>query len=220
MQRLGLGLSFGNGRAFQCQRVAFLPAGDGGFILVFLAIDGTPSGLPDDAAFHGKLHSGTLRRDSGHFLDAFLRECLYHASGNHVIDCAILFGEEERFLARDKQGMVIRHLAVVHTAACRGGFCPHFVFPFGLCADKGEQLGDFSEHVFGDVAATRSRIGYQLLLVELLRDFKRLFRREAVLGVGFLLERGQVVQKRSFLRLLLTLCFRDGGEACRLYLII
>ena len=120
-----------------------------------------------------------------------------------MIDCAILFGEEERFLARNEQGMVVRHLSVVHAAACRCGFRPHLVFPFWLRADEGEQLGDFSEHVFGDVAATRSRIGYQLLLVELLSDFKRLFRREAVLGVGFLLERGQVVQKRSFLYLLL-----------------
>ena len=220
MQRLGFGLSFGDRGGFQCQRVAFLPAGDGGFLLVFLAIDGTPSGLPDDTAFHGELHSGTFSRDSGHVLDAFSGECLDHASGNHVIDDTILFGEEERFLSRDEQGMVVRHLATVHAAACRDGFRPHFVFPFGLRADEGEQLGDFCEHVFGDVAATRSRIGYQLLLVELLRDFKRLFRREAVLGVGFFLERGQVVQQRSVLRLLLALGFRDGGEACRLYLII
>ena len=137
MQRLGFGLSFGNGRAFRCQRVAFLPAGDGNF-LFFLAIDGTPSGLLHDAAFYGKLHSGTFRRDSGHILDAFLRECLDHAPGNHLIDGIVLFGEEERFLTRDEQGMVVCHLAVVHAAACRGGFCPHLVFPFGLRADKGE----------------------------------------------------------------------------------
>ena len=190
MQRLGFGLSFGNGRAFRCQRVAFLPAGDGNF-LFFLAIDGTPSGLLHDAAFYGKLHSGTFRRDSGHILDAFLRECLDHAPGNHLIDGIVLFGEEERFLTRDEQGMVVCHLAVVHAAACRGGFCPHLVFPFGLCADESEQFGNFGKHVFGDVAASRSRIGYQLLFVEFLRDFKRLFRREAVLGVGFFLERGK-----------------------------
>ncbi len=99
-------------------------------------------------------------------------------------------------------------------------FAPHLVFPFGLCADEGEQFGNFGKHVFGDVAASRSRIGYQLLLVEFLRDFKRLFRREAVLGVGFFLERGQVVQQGSFLRLLLALCFRYRGAACRLYLIV
>ena len=87
--------------------------------------------------------------------------------------------------------MVVCHLAAVYAAACRDGFCPHLVFPFWLRADEGEQLGDFSEHVFGDVAASGSRIGDELLLVELLRDFKRLFRREAVLGVGFLLERGK-----------------------------
>ena len=165
MQRLGFGLSFGNGRAFRCQRVAFLPAGDGNF-LFFLAIDGTPSGLLHDAAFYGKLHSGTFRHDSSHVLDAFFGECLYHASGNHLINGAVLFGEEERFLSRDEQGMVVCYLAVIHAAACRDGFCPHLVFPFGLRADKGEQLGDFSEHVFGDVAASRSRIGYQLLLVD------------------------------------------------------
>ena len=220
MQRLGLGLSFGDGGGFKSERVAFLPAGDGGFILVFLAIDGTPSGLPDDAAFHGELHSGTFRRDSGHVLDAFFGECLDHAPGNHVIDDVVLFGKEQRFLARNEQGMVVRHLSVVHAAACRCGFRPHLVFPFGLCADKGEQLGDFGVHVFGDVAATRSRIGYQFLLVEFLRGFKRLFRRETVLGVGFLLERGQVVQERSFLYLLLAFRFRDGGCACFLYLII
>ena len=130
------------------------------------------------------------------------------------------FGEEERFLTRDEQGMVVCHLAVVHAAACRGGFCPHLVFPFGLCADESEQFGNFGKHVFGDVAASRSRIGYQLLFVEFLRDFKRLFRREAVLGVGFFLERGQVVEQGSFLRLLLALGFRDSGATCRLYLII
>ena len=220
MQRLGFGLSFGDGRAFQCQRVAFLPAGDGDFLLVFLAIYDTPSGLPDDAAFHGELHSGTFSRDSGHVLDAFLGESLYHAPGNHLIDCAIFFGEKERFLTRDEQGMVVRHLAVGHAAACRGGFRPHLVFPFGQCTDKGEQLGDFGKYVFGDVAASRSRIGYQLLLVEFLRAFKRLFRREAVLGVGFLLERCQVIQQRGILRLLLAFGFRYRCGAYRLYLII
>jgi len=176
--------------------------------------------LPDDAAFHGELHSGTFRRDSGHVLDAFFGECFDHAPGNHVIDDVVLFGKEQRFLARNEQGMVVRHLSVVHAAACRCGFRPHLVFPFWLRADEGEQLGDFGVHVFGDVATTRSRIGYQFLLVEFLRGFKRLFRRETVLGVGFLLECGQVVQERSFLRLLLALGFRDGSTPCCLYLIV
>ena len=91
MQRLGLGLSFCDGGGFQRERVAFLPAGDGGFLLVLLAIDGTPSGLPDDAAFHSELHSGTFRRDSGHVLDTFFGECFNHTTGNHVIENAVLF---------------------------------------------------------------------------------------------------------------------------------
>jgi len=216
MQRLGFGLSLRDGTAFQRQRVAFPPAGDGGFFLVLLTIYGTPSGLPDDAAFHRELHSGTLRRDGSGVLDAFLGERLDHAPGNHLIDGVVFFGEEQRFLSRDEQGVVVRHLATVHASACRDGFRLHLAFPFGQSPDEGEQLGDFGEHVFGDVA----RIGDELLLVELLRDFKRLFRREAVLGVGFLLERGQVVQERCFLRLLLAFGFRDGGCACRLHLII
>lgn len=42
----------------------------------------------------------------------------------------------------------------------------------------------------------------------------------AVLGVGFFLKRGQVVQQRGILRFLLALGFRYRCEACRLYLII
>ena len=81
MQRLGFGLSLRDGGGFQCQRVAFLPTGNGGgFLLavvlfsILLAIDGTPSGLPDDAAFCHELHSGTLCRDGGSVLDAFFGE--------------------------------------------------------------------------------------------------------------------------------------------------
>jgi len=116
--------------------------------------------------------------------------------------------------------MVVRYLTTIHAAACRHGFQIDFAFPFGQVADEGEQFGDFREHVLGDVAAAGSRICDELLLVEPLRDFKRLFCREAVLGVGFLLKRGQVVQKRSFLRLLLALGFRDSGKSSFLYLII
>ena len=102
MQRLGFGLSLRDGGGFQCQRIAFLPAGDDGFLFLFLAIDGTPPGLFDDAAFCHELHSGTLRRNRGCVFDAFFRESLNHASGNHLIDGIIFFGEEQRFLARDE----------------------------------------------------------------------------------------------------------------------
>ena len=113
-------------------------------------------------------------RDGGSVLDAFFGESLKHAPGYHVIDGAVLFGEEQRLLARDEQGMVVCHLAAVQAAACRHGFRLQLALPFGQAADEGKQLGDFREHVFGNVAASGSRIGDELLLVELLRDFKRL----------------------------------------------
>ena len=121
-------------------------------------------------------------------LTHFFGERFGHAPGNHLIDSAVLFGEEQRLFARDEQGMVVRHLVPVHTAACRFGFRLHLAFPFGQGSYEGEQLGDFDKHVFGDVAASGSRIGDELLLVELLRDCERLLRREAVLAVRLLLE--------------------------------
>ena len=220
MQRFGLGLALSDGGSFQCQRVAFLPARDDGFLFLFLAIDRTPPGLFDDAAFCHKFHSGTLCHDGGGILDAFFRESLDHASGYHLIDDIVLFREEQRFLASDEQSMVVCYLAAVHAAACRRDGDTYFARPFGKSGNEGEQLGDFREHVFGYVAASGSRIGDEFLLVELLCDFKRLFRREAVLGVGFLLERGQVIQERSFLYLLFTFGFCDSGKAGFLYLII
>ena len=139
MQRLRLGLTFRDGGGFQCQCIAFLPAGDDGILFLFLAIDGTPPGLFDDAAFCHELHSGTLRRNSSGVFDAFLRESLNHASGNHLIDDIVFFGQEQRLFARDEQGVVVRHLATVHASACRDGFRLHLAFPFGQSPDEGEQ---------------------------------------------------------------------------------
>ena len=116
--------------------------------------------------------------------------------------------------------MVVGHLAAVHAAACRLRFRLHLAFPFGHRTDEGKQFGYFGEHIFGNVPASRSRIGDEFLLVELLCDYKRLLRREAMLGVGLFLECGQVEQEWSFFRLFLALYFRDGGCACFLYLII
>ena len=93
--------------------------------------------------------------------------------------------------------MVVGHLAAVHTASCGSGFLLHLALPFGHRTDEGKQFGNFSKHVVGDVAASRSRIGDEFLLVELLCDFKRLLRREAMLGVGLFLERGDVYKRQS-----------------------
>ena len=83
-----------------------------------------------------------------------------------------------------------------------------------------EQHGHFGKHVLRDVAAGRSRIGDELRLVELLYETERLFRREAVLRVRFLLQRGQVVQKRSVFYLLFLFDFGNGCRHLFLYLII
>ena len=76
-------------------------------------------------------------------LTHFFGESLKHAPDYHVIDGAVLFGEEQRLLARDEQGMVVCHLAAVQAAACRHGFRLQLVLPFGQAADEGKQLGDF-----------------------------------------------------------------------------
>ena len=89
--------------------------------------------------------------------------------------------------------MVVGHFTVVHAAVCRLDSRSYLAFPFRQIADEGKQFGNLREHIFGNVTATSSRIGDEFLLVELLRNFKRLLRRKAVLGVGLLLERGQVI---------------------------
>ena len=66
-------------------------------------------------------HAGEIYATIGVKMGIRAREYyLDHAPGNHLIDGIVLFGEEERFLTRDEQGMVVCHLAVVHAAACRG----------------------------------------------------------------------------------------------------
>ena len=67
----------------------------------------------------------------------------------------------------------------------------------------GERPFHLARHVVGEIAAVRSGIGDQLvLLVELLRGSQRLLRRKAKLRVGLPLQRRQVVEQRRALRLL------------------
>ena len=89
--------------------------------------------------------------------------------------------------------MVVGHLAAVHAAAGQPVPVGHLAYPFGIAAQEGEQLGDFGKDIFGDIAAAGARIGDELLFVELLRYLQCLLRRESVLGIGFLLQGGEVV---------------------------
>ena len=87
--------------------------------------------------------------------------------------------------------MVVGNFAVVYASAReriayqRKPFRPHRVIL--LCTQQG---GNFSENIFGNIAAARAGVGDRFGLVELLRDGERFLRRKPVLGVGLLLERG------------------------------
>ena len=115
---------------------------------------------------------------------------------------------------------MVGHLAVIHAAAGQPVPVGYLANPFWIAAQEGEQLGNFGKDIFGDVAAAGARISDELLLVELLRYLQCLLRREAVLGVGFLLQGGEVVEQRRVLYLLLALHLGDEQGGLRLYLII
>ena len=115
---------------------------------------------------------------------------------------------------------MVGHLAVIHAAAGQPVPVGYLANPFWIAAQEGEQLGNFGKDIFGDVAAAGARISDELLLVELLRYLQCLLRREAVLGVGFLLQGGEVVEQRRFLHLLLALHLGDKQGGLRFYLII
>ena len=62
-----------------------------------------------------------------------------------------------------------------------------------------EDVRDLLEDILGDISGTRTGVGYQLLLVERLGGIEGLLRGHAVLGVGQLLQAGQVMQERGIL---------------------
>ena len=72
-----------------------------------------------------------------------------------------------------------------------------------------EQLGDGLENIVGNIAAARAGIGDELGFVEFLGDGERLLRRESVATVGFLLQRGEVVEQGRLFGFLLTFYLRD-----------
>ena len=72
----------------------------------------------------------------------------------------------------------------------------------GTCGESGhghnpfQQTGHTGHHVVRDVAASRSRVGNELLLVERLGDVQRLCRGQVEVHVAVLLECRQVVEQR------------------------
>ena len=98
--------------------------------------------------------------------------------------------------------MVVRHFSVVHAAGvetCKvedsgaGGESRHD-------QDSFQQSGHAGHHVVRDVAASRSRVGNEFLLVERLGDVQRLCRGQVEMHVAVLLECRQVVEQRRLLQ--------------------
>src|SRR5574344_2506593 len=149
MQGLRLGLALSEADAAYGKGVAALPRRKYLFLVLFTQ-HGTPSYLTDDTAFGGKLRLAAKGGDGGEFLDALVGEGFHHAPGYHLIDGVVLLGEEEGLLARDKQGVVVGHLAAIHAEAGKPVPVRHLADPFGIAAQEGEQLGDFGKDIFGD----------------------------------------------------------------------
>ena len=97
--------------------------------------------------------------------------------------------------------MVVGYFAVIHAAAVQGCAIQPGGIPgkTGVSLQKGDAFRHFLENIFRNITASGSGIGHHFLLVQALRYGKRLVRRKIQFCVRFLLQRGQVVQKRRFL---------------------
>ena len=118
-------------------------------------------------------------------------------------------------LGRDDRVMVL-DLGVVDDAPEREPVEPHHELrALRVLADRLQRGGDglqLRDEVAGEVAGARARIRDRLLaLVERLRGLQRAARGEAEAAVGVALERGQVVEERRALVLLLPLDRGDGA---------
>ena len=92
--------------------------------------------------------------------------------------------------------MVVGHFRVVHAAGVQGGEVERLpVFPeFRHGGNLFQQFRDMRHDILRDVAASRPRVGNELLFIERLGDVQRLGRRQVEMHVAVLLERRQVVE--------------------------
>ena len=209
--------------AFRPVRQCRIPA-----VLAVLSVHAAPACLAHDAAFRLKCQALAsfacirhhLRYYGSRILHTFLRKCLYHASGNHVVDDLLVLVQGKRAVWRHQQGMVVSHFRGIHTTAVQFSQFPDFLRKGGVSCQPFKQQRYFSKHIFRNMAARCSRIGDELRFIELLHQLQRLFRRESVFRVRLLLQCGQVVQQRRVLHLLLLFHLGDGGAHLRLYLIV
>ena len=126
--------------------------------------------------------------DGHRVLDALRGKCLNHAPHNHVVDELFVLVKSQRTVRGHQQRMVVGHFRCVHAAAVQFAHICNLLRKGRMTCQTVEQQGHFGKHVLRNVAARRSRIGDELRLIELLHEVERLFRREAVLRVRFLLK--------------------------------
>ena len=171
---------------------------------------------------------GTLRAES-HVPDTALhpqcllpagwRERFQHPSGYQRIDGGFRFGKSLRCDTGRDQRVMVGHFRVVHAAGVQGGKVERLpVFPeFRQDGNLFQQFRDVRHDILRDMAASRPRIGHQLLLVQGLGDVQRLVRRQVEMHVAVLLECRKVVEQRRLLHGFLAFRFRDfshgaGGD--------
>ena len=104
---------------------------------------------------------------------------------------------------------MVGHLARVYAAMGEHAQTADMASQLFVALQLFEQLGDSLENIVGDVTAARAGIGDELGFVELLGNSERLLRREPVAAVGFLLQRGEVVEQGRLFSFLLMLYLRD-----------
>ena len=100
--------------------------------------------------------------------------------------------------------MVVGHFLPVYRPGIEDGKVTGMDTPYGMVVQEGNQCGDFLEDILRDITTSGARIGNVSSFIKFLCQREGLFCRITVSAVGFLLQGGQVVQKRRFLLRLLA----------------
>ena len=180
-------------------------------LVLFPAEDPAPAGTGDNGTFRAENHVPDAAFHEQQFLLAAGRECFQHPPGNQGIDGGLHLGKPFGGDAGRDQGMVVGHFRVVHAAGiqCAEVECLS-VFPkFRHGRNLFQPFRDVHHDILRDMAASRPRIGHQLLLVERLGDVQCLVRRQVEVHVAVFLQCRQVVEQRRLLHGFLSFRFRD-----------
>ena len=163
------------------------------------------------------------RLDARALVDGLGVEDRQEALGDQVVDLQLVLAHAPEVVlgARGDDRVVVLDLLVVDDPPERQAVQPHHVLGRLLVLPVvTDQLGDrldLGDHVAGQEARVRARVGERLvLLVEPLGGGERAAGGEAEARVGVALQRGQVVEERRALGLLLALDRLDLERAVEL----